>query len=65
MKTKNLLATLGLLALGLKQNAFAAAADPTTITTAANTAFEAVTVVLVAVAIFFTVLYYARRAKGR
>jgi len=65
MKTKNLLATLGLLALGFKQTAFAAAADPTTITTAANTAFEAVTVVLVAVAIFFTVLYYARRAKGR
>jgi len=60
---------IGLLTLGAAVAAppllLAAAADPATITSGANTAFEAVSVVLVAVALFFTVLYYARKAKGR
>jgi len=52
-------------ALSAPQLLLAAAADPATITSGANTAFEAVSAVLVTVALFFTVLYYARKAKGR
>lgn len=61
---KVLLASVGALSLTSK-TVLAAAPDPTSIITSANTAFEAVGVVLIAVALFFTILYYARKAKGR
>jgi len=49
--------------LGFCQSANAAAADPSTVTSSATTAYEAVTTLVVAMVIFWTIIAIVKRVR--